>query len=235
MILFDAQYRSLFDRLGLAGERAVEDYFIGADRPRKTGVVIKQVRMTVPDGPELEVFYKQYHYRTPSWRFLGRKSKARCEYQNYAVFTRLGVRAADRVACGEQRDVLGRLHSAFIITKAVPGARTLGDFLREYCPDRSSCESRALRDCLLRQLAAMTRRIHRARFFHHDLVWRNILVNWDPPEEPKVWWIDCPRGRFGYWPPLDRRWMLKDLALLNRSAIQWCTSGWCASQALISA
>ena len=225
MILIDARHLPLFTRLGLNSSRAVEDYFTtGASVPRKTGVLILQVPMPMPDGPDLAVFYKRYHYGRSSWKFWGRKSKARREFENYDVFARLEVSAAERVACGEERDWLGRLRSAFIITRAVPGAQTLTEFLHRHCPDRSSPASRGLRDSVLRQLAAMTRRIHGVKFFHHDLVWRNVLVTRQSPDEPKVWWIDCPRGSFGAWPPLNRRRALKDLALLNKSAIHGCTA-----------
>jgi hypothetical protein len=69
----------------------------------------------------------------------------------------------------------------------------------------------------------MTRQIHDAGFFHNDLVWRNILVTWQPPEKPILWWIDCPRGRFVFRKLSRRRRRLKDLALLDKSASNFCT------------
>ena len=222
--MIDAPYQAAFARLGLSSHEAIEDYFLGADRPEGTRVVVKQAQLVLPNGSELPVFFKQYHYRKPSWGFWGRKSKALCEYENYEVFGALGIAAAERVGCGEQRDSLGRLSRAFIITRAVSEAKTLTDFLRDHCPDRSSSGARELRDSILAQLASMTRRMHGAKFFHYDLVWRNILVTWQSPDEPKVWWIDCPRGKFDTWSPLQRRRLVRDLALLNRVAVQWCLS-----------
>jgi hypothetical protein len=67
--------------------------------------------------------------------------------------------------------------------------------------------------------------MHAANFFHHDLVWRNILVEFAPPADPKLWFIDCPRGQFDRWSLVRRRRRLKDLASLDKSAMKFCTLG----------
>ncbi len=223
MMFVDPHFKDLFVQLCLTDERAIEDHFAGPTRPFKTRNLV--IRTTLPGaaGAHLDVYYKQYNYPEASWEFWNRKSKARCEYHNYEVFTEMGIAAAQRVACGENRDFLGRLKSAFIITVAIPGAMTMTEFLKKHCPDRSSAEACALRDAILGELAEMTRRMHQAKFFHNDLVWRNILVTWEPPNDPKMWWIDCPRGCFNRWPMLGRRRQLKDLALLDLTASERCT------------
>jgi tRNA A-37 threonylcarbamoyl transferase component Bud32 len=99
------------------------------------------------------------------------------------------------------------------------------DFVARHCPSGHPPPARVLRVSLRRQLAAMTQRMHAAGFYHHDLVWRNILVTWNPPQEPKLWWIDCPRGQFDRWSPRRRRRGLKDLASLDKSAVKFCTLG----------
>src|SRR5882672_3848106 len=121
---------------------------------------------------------------------------------------------------GELRDVLGRLCRAFVITEAIPRSWTLPQFVEEFCPNRETAESQELRDGLCRQMATLVRRIHDAGFFHHDLVWRNILVTWTPPDAPKVWWIDCPRGGFSR----QRRRQIKDLASLGKMAAKHCSN-----------
>jgi hypothetical protein len=141
------------------------------------------------------------------------------------VFARLEVPAAEAIAAGEIRDHWGRLQQAFILTRSVPAAITLLEFLQGPARDRSRAEIRALRRELIRQLAAMTRRIHDARFFHHDLVWRNVLVSSPPGHPPRVCWIDCPRGSFVRWPAPQNRRRLKDLASLDKPAGRWCTRG----------
>ncbi len=223
--LIDARYQPAFAALGLNSFDSIAACFASQPSLRKGPVLVKQGTIEPPGAPALPVFFKQYEHASDSWKFWGRRSKARCEYENYEAFVRLGVDCAQRVACGEQRASSGRLRRAFIITVAIPAALNLVDFLATHCPKRATAESRDLRASLRRQLAGMTRRIHQAGFFHHDLVWRNILVNWQPPAGPKVWWIDCPRGQFDRWSPWRHRRLLKDLASLDKSASKYCTRG----------
>jgi hypothetical protein len=151
---------------------------------------VKPQTLTLPDGTKLDVFFKQYEYAPPAWSFQGRRSKARYEFENYSTLDRFGLPVAGHMACGEERDGLGRLRRAFILTRAGPEAQTLVEFVRWHCPDR------ATRDKLLQQLAAAARTMHAGDFFHHDFVWRNILVNRAPEGTPL---IDCPRGGVRRW------------------------------------
>ncbi len=194
---------------------------VAEGRVRGMRVSVKPHTLTLADGTALPVFFKQYEYTPPAWVFLGRRSKARCEFENYAALQRLGLPVAARVACGEERDALGRLRRAFIITRAVPSAQTLLEFVREHCPDRATAGAAALRDQLWQQLAAAARTMHAGDFFHHDFVWRNLLVNRAPDGTPQLWLIDCPRGGVRPWGRQRHRW--KDLASLDKSAAQFCT------------
>jgi hypothetical protein len=225
MLSIDPRHRQLFAELGLNSFESVTRLVGGGQAPNRTTVLVKPTTLAPPSGSRLPVFYKQYELNPASWAFIGRCSKACREFQNYAVFTRLGIACAERLACGEGRDWLGRLRRAFILTRAIPGAMTLTEFLAARCPNRSAEPARRLRDALRRQLAAMVRTIHDAGFFHRDLFWRNILVTWQAPAEPRIWWIDCPRGQFNRWSPWRHRQRLKDLASLDKSASQHCTRG----------
>ena len=74
---------------------------------------------------------------------------------------------------------------------------------------------------LARQLAEILQRLHGANFFYYDLVWRNILVSRDKEGRARLFLIDCPRGgttRFG-----RARKRLRDLASLDKSAVQFCS------------
>src|SRR5207249_8157842 len=166
-LLTDERARDWFAALKLGSCEAITRWF--APEPPLTTTVIVMPRTV--NGRE--VFFKLYEYASPTWRFWGRRSKARCEFENYATFEKLGIPTAKRVACGEVRDALGRLCRAFGITEAIPRAWTLPQFVDEFCPSRASVESRRLRDELCRQIASLVRRIHDAGFCHHDLVWRH--------------------------------------------------------------
>lgn len=214
-------FEELFRELGWRECADVVAYFAGGSIPADA-VTVKPVLLPRPEGAPLEVFYKQYEYGPGRWRFFGRASKARREFENYAVFERLGLRAARPVACGEERDAWGRLRRAFILTCAVAGALPLWDFVQRHCPDRRNAASRRLRQELLREIALATRRMHESGFFHHDLFWRNILVTWSGEGSPRVWWIDCPRGGFDRWSPWRWRRRLRDLASLDKLAVRVC-------------
>src|SRR6185369_14096452 len=90
--------------------------------------------------------------------------------------------------------------------------------------DRKRSDIRQLRKHLVEQLADIARRLHAANFFHHDFVWRNILVTQDEASRPQIWLIDCPRGKFDHSIRRHRR-CIKDLASLDKVASQLCTRG----------
>lgn len=222
LLLIEPAWRELFARLALNSCPTVVRHTTGG-KAVKPGVLVKSTVLSGTAGEATPVFYKQYEFASPSWRFLGRASKARREWESYAAFAECGVRCAERIAAGEERDALGRLRRAFIITRAVPGAKTLMEFLEQECANRRSPGSRSLRKLLLVQLAEMTRRIHEQGFFHNDLYWRNILVTRAADGAPDLWWIDCPRGRHARFHREHRR--VKDLACLDRMAWRHCTRG----------
>jgi tRNA A-37 threonylcarbamoyl transferase component Bud32 len=216
------EYKSSLERLGWLSSEEIVKFF--TDNQKLLPVFIKEAVLKISQENLLTVFYKQYHYAKPSWKFALRASKARCEFRNYSEFQKLGIPSARPVVCGEQRDYFGRLSTAFIITQAIPHATDLVTFFTQYLADRKDAATRRLRREVLHALAKMTRRLHCADFFHHDLVWRNILVTWDN-NGPALWWIDCPRGQYDRWSPLRYRRRIKDLASLDKSAMQFCTRG----------
>ena len=132
----DPHYQALLDELGLNSFRAVEAYFPISEALDRYRVVVIPGQLQSENGSSHAVFYKQYRYPQARWRDCLRPSKARREWDNYETFRRLGIRCPDRIAWGEQRDRLGRLRRAFIITRAVPRGQTLLEFLRDSCPHR---------------------------------------------------------------------------------------------------
>ena len=218
-----AKYRAVTARTGLISCQDFLKYFSPDKLAGQTTVFVKPAELSCDTDAPIAVFYKQYEYRTPSWRFLGRASKAWREFQSYAAFERMGIACAEPIAAGEMRDWLGRLKRAFIVTRAVPKAKTLIEFFQQVCADRKSVVARELRAALLRQLAGMTRRLHDQNYVHTDLYWRNILVTQLASGEPVMWWIDCPRGRFRRF--YRRAGRIKDLASLDKGAAKFCTRG----------
>ena len=193
--------------------------FVPSELPIKGEVFIRRDSLPTEDQKGLDVYFKLYFFRQPSWKFWGRPSKAAREFRNYDIFRRLNIPCADPIACGEQRDVLGRLRTALILTKTVPDSVTLEEFIRAQDPNQALTAQH--RRNLLFQVADAARRIHEAGFFHHDLVWRNILV----APAAGAWttsWIDCPRGKFIAWRIRRHRSRLRDLGSFDKSAARQC-------------
>jgi tRNA A-37 threonylcarbamoyl transferase component Bud32 len=218
-----APYRQAIARLGLISCADFSRTFLSQDVTGETKVFVKSGALPLDTDSPTDVFYKQYEYGKPSWRFLWRASKAWREYESYAVFRQIGIACAEPIAVGEMRDWLGRLKSAFIVTRAIPQAQTLIEFFQQVCSDRHAPQRKELRAALVQQLAVMARLIHHEGFFHNDLFGRNILVTWQSSAEPSVSWIDCPRGHFRRF--LARAGRIKDLASLDKSAAKFCTRG----------
>src|SRR5262245_24571852 len=218
-----APYRQAIARLGLTSCAHFARTFLDEDVSSETKVFVKPGALPLDSNSPTDVFYKQYEYRRPSWRFLWRASKARREYESYAVFRQIGIACAEPIAVGEMRDWLGRLKRAFIVTRASPQSQTLIEFFQQACSDRHAPQRTELRAALMQQLAVMTRLIHQEGFFHNDLFGRNILVTWESSAEPSLWWIDCPRGHFRRFRRSIAR--IKDLPSLDKSAAKFCTRG----------
>lgn len=219
MIRINAAVQADFAALGLGSVGDFTRLFTG-DAPirRDEEVWVKPASLAVAGGRRLAVYFKLYGYHPPIWKFVGRPSKARCEYRNYEAMRALGIPTAEPLAWGEERDGWGRLRRAFIVTRAIEGALPLPEFVRRHCPDPKAVSTRAMRRSLIGQVAALTRRMHDAGFFHHDLVLRNALVTATPENGAQVWWIDSPRGRLDRWSPWRRRRRIKDLASLLKSS-----------------
>ena len=211
-LFVNPRYAAAFAGRGWNSFSSVFQLFFPTD-VRRRKMLVQRVTIPMADG-DVPAFFKLYHHARSGWSFWMRASKARREFDNYATFERLGVPAAERIACGEERDWTGRLNRAFIITRAV-AASELDAFLRTAPRNNHRRE-------ILAELAAMVRRLHSAGFFHHDLVARNVLVSHEAPEQgPHLFLIDCPRGGFAHVGKERKR--LRDLASLDKKGSQLCS------------
>src|SRR5438309_10458873 len=100
----DPRSRDWLTAIKLDSCAAIVKFFALPESPLTNTVIVIPRTLQLPDQSTRSVFYKLYEYASPSWKFLGRRSKARCEFDNYAAFEKLGIPTARRVACGEVRD-----------------------------------------------------------------------------------------------------------------------------------
>jgi tRNA A-37 threonylcarbamoyl transferase component Bud32 len=137
-----------------------------------------------------QVFYVKFYWYKP-WQRGWRRSEAWTEWRNYDFFRHLGFAAPEVVAAGEERSVFG-VRRAVIVTREIPQAADLRALLQKPL----LAESAATRRQVLEQAAAFAATLHSQGFSHRDFRVRNILVGTAGPDAGRLFWIDCPNGRF---------------------------------------
>ena len=158
-------------------------------------------------------FVKRYFRSKGLASWLG-QSRFRLETKNQQWFNQIGIPAARVVVFGEHAFLLKTL-TGVLITEGVSDTRELSE-LANNAADKF--DEKHWREAIILQLAAITSKLHQARFCHNDLHWRNILVQQSHASEaPKIFLIDCPSGKKLIWPLLNYR-KLKDLANLDKLA-----------------
>ena len=148
-------------------------------------------------------------------QFWMRPGKAAVEVWAYQKLAALGIPTLKVVAYGEDR-VLGVLRSACVVTREIPDSQNLEDFALNHWYQMPEPKRNQVCDEISVQLAEQTRQAHQGGFFHHDLKWRNVLIQQLDGHYRAVW-IDAPRA----WtmPFRKRRGVVVDLAGLARLAV----------------
>jgi heptose I phosphotransferase len=220
----DGRFRDGLQATGLAGFRALMDTSLGQclrvleDR--------ENWRLELPEGgkPRRRVYLKKHHVRT--WRSRLRAklgagpgdTAGRVEARNIRRLTADGIGCADLVAWGENLRTDGRIES-FVLTEELRGYRPLDDFLEERfpapSPNAKTPADRAL-DRLMREVAAVAGKLHRAGYNHRDLYCCHFFVKEIARGRFDVKLIDLQRVQ--HRRRFRRRWLVKDLAQLAYSA-----------------
>ena len=162
------------------------------------------------------VYFKRYVYPKKKWHeFWMRPAKPAVEFWAYSRLQALGIPTLEVIAFAERRR-LGFMLAGCIVTRGIPDTLDLDDFARTVWCHWPRARRRETARTLARTLLAQARHAHRNGFFHHDLKWRNILVNRAGDPNSLVW-IDAPRAsrmRFR-----EHRGVVTDLSGLARIAI----------------
>lgn len=128
----------------------------------------------------------------------------------------LGIDTMRAVAFGQRGANPARRHS-FLITEELAPTVSLEDFCRDWS---QRTPAPALKHALIRRVADMAGRMHRAGVNHRDFYLCHFLLHLDPPPRPaslKLSLIDLHRAQIRGQVP--RRWRDKDLAGLYFSAL----------------
>ncbi len=148
-------------------------------------------RIELNDGEV--VYFKRYIYPPKRWfEFMLRPGKAAVEAWAYATLQQLGIPTLEVVAFGEHR-LFGTLVASFIVTREVPHSQDLSRYGPEVWYHLPQDERKRMYREIAGKLVEQVRKAHAANFFHHDLKWRNILLQQDDNGVTPVW-IDAPRA-----------------------------------------
>ena len=174
--------------------------------------------------PARGMFLKRHHVRTWASRLRATlgvgpgETAGRVEARNIQRLTGDGIASMDLVAYGEDLGADGKLES-FVLTEELEGFEPLDDFLKRRFPAagdlRTADRNRDLLR-LIREVAGVARKFHRAGYNHRDLYCCHFFVRECVRGQFQVRLIDLQRverrRRF------RRRWLVKDLAQLAYSA-----------------
>lgn len=164
-------------------------------------------------------FIKRYHRSKNIGSWLG-FSRFSVEARNQLWFNCHGVGSAKVVALGEEALLL-KTQKGVLITEGIEHATDL-ILIAKNNPQQFANSSWF--SSLSHDLAKVVRTLHKNRFCHNDLHWRNILVQQEREDStPKVFLIDCPSGKRWTWPFLNTR-KIKDLASLDLLAPEYLSN-----------
>ena len=141
-------------------------------------------------------------------RFIGRP-RVLGEWRNLLYFRSWGLPVATVVGYGLERRA-GLFMRGALITEELQSTSDLAQMVTDKDP---RLQDWRWMNHVLQQVALTAREMHKRRFAHNDLKWRNILVDNQPLSN--IYLIDCPGGTFWWGPFLERR-KIKDLACLDR-------------------
>lgn len=148
-------------------------------------------RVELEDGEV--IYFKRYVYPAQRWfEFMLRPGKASVEAWAYSTLKQLGIPTLDVIAFGERR-IFGALVSTFIVTRELPDTQDLSRYGPDVWYHLPEDERKQVYQEVSKQLVEQMQKAHAANFFHHDLKWRNILLQKRGERFMPVW-IDAPRA-----------------------------------------
>ncbi len=212
VFLADPAWKERLARIGIAANKHWELLELGQ---RVSGSPHSGCfRIEMDDGEV--IYFKRYVYPPKRWfEFVLRPGKAGVEAWAYITLQRLGIPTLEVLAFAEYRK-FGSLVASCIVTREVPGSQDLSQYGPDIWYHLQPVERKRIYDDVSTKLIAQMQQAHGAGFFHHDLKWRNILLQKDGTTFTPVW-IDAPRA--SEMRLRHRRGVVVDLSGLARIAI----------------
>lgn len=178
----------------------------------KTGPHRTVYRLDLPCG---EFYIK--HFRIADWKArlknVFRASQAEREWNAAHRIAAARLPTFDAVALGKTIRG-GTVGESFLITRAIPDAISLDEFVQNQFPRLPPRQQATVRQRLAVELGQLTGQLHRAGFDHADLHAGNVLIRIDADNRPKLWLIDLQAVRSRR--TLSDRVRERNLATLNQ-------------------
>lgn len=161
-------------------------------------------------------YIKRYYKTTGALSWFG-YSRFKREARNQDWFNQLGIPSAKLILVAEQR-FLFKTTQAFLITEGLDNTTDLATITAR---SPRFFNSPLVKHLLIDRTATILQQLHQHSFCHNDLHWRNLLVETDS-SQINVYLIDCPSGRFLFWPLIQYK-KIKDLFNLDKQAPEFFT------------
>jgi glycosyltransferase involved in cell wall biosynthesis len=211
-VVVNREYAATLDRNGLTTFDALIN--VSTDETVRKLPSRETARLALRGAEDDERFYIKRHTSVPlkeyvkpllrlTWPILGAEN----EWDAMIRFHRLGIRTMVPVAYGKDGS------RSFVLTEAIEGCESLADWADEHLP---GLESERLIRALIGELATILRTMHDAGIHHQDFYLCHLLR---PRANGSSGLYVVDLGRARQRRRLSRRWIIKDLAQLNYSAL----------------
>lgn len=157
-------------------------------------------------------YLKKFVMRKKLWVRFFSFSKILTEYNNLALFKKLGIPVAKVVAYG-QETIAWIVQRGLLISEELVNCHDLAEIADNF---PHLLQQADWLEKVSHQVADAARKMHQYQFAHSDFKWRNIMVDINA-DFPQIYLIDCPAGMRWYRPFLEYR-IIKDLACLDKRA-----------------
>ena len=213
-VILQKRWESLLGREGLASFDDFMQTAKGEVLGHRVGRTRRRITLDGAAGPV--VFYlKQYHGAQCLARLVGvlgkKTSPGRRELNNIISIERAGLATVRAAAVGEA----GPRDGSFILLEELSGYQPLHEFLKDFLTEAEEPNVLRTKRELIRAVARLTRKMHRAGIVHRDFYLCHIFVRPDEPAQ-SLRLIDLQRVRRRR--KVSLYGMVKDLAALNYSA-----------------
>lgn len=197
------------------------------------GEVIKQIhcrtimRIDLPSKDGIQSFFLKRHSERNNLSEVIRNllsgfsiSWGRKEWDVISAFENSGIPTFTPIAAGE--DMSWFWQKSFLLTKGLEGYESLGLFIERYFVPPLTREIIIKKRDIIKELAQLTKNMHDKGFNHRDFYLNHIFIR-DYEGKSMQWCIlDLQRVDRRRWFRL--RWIIKDLAALNYSALSPLTT-----------